>query len=222
MVTPVKHLSILAMGVFVLALPAQARAQADAPQADASRVAVTATGGITTNDQPGATYGGELTIRLSRIFDLTIGAAHLSDITADDFTAGADMIAGLVGATADARAFANVFEAGVRLRWPTGGALRPYAVIGGGVARITAEATFFRNGVETDPAALGIGLGPNLSGEVTRGLGMIGAGVDVAASKHLAIDAGIRYTGFVATSDGTPRYYVYPVLRAQFGIGVRF
>jgi len=217
MVTRRSYVTLLTIGVFVLLLPVSARAQADTP-----RASVTATGGVSVVDGAGGTYGGEVTIRLSRIVDVMIGATHLSDITADDFTNAADTIARLVGATSETRAAATVIEGGLRLRLPTTSPFRPYALIGGGVARITTEIAFFKGGATIPPGALGISLGPEFNGQFTKGSGLVGAGVDIVAGRHVAIDAGLRYSGFVAARDESPRYYVFPVLRFQVGAGIRF
>jgi len=216
MVTRLQPITILAMSVLGLAISSPALAQ------DRPRVSVMATGGVSAVDGAGSTYGGELSLRLTRMFDVTIGAARLSDITADDFSAAASRIATLAGATAEAHAAADVFEGGVRLRLPIWSAVQPYAAIGGGRTRITTETTFFKAGVETKPGALGIALGPELNSEVTKGVAFVGAGIDVSAGRHIAIDAGVRYSGIVSERDESPRYHVFPVLRFQVGIGVRF
>lgn len=210
-----KLLPVLAIAL--LALPSQARAQADA-----SRITLTVTGGVTTGDQQGGAIGGEATVRVWRMLDAVVGGSQLSDITPDDLVAGATTVATAARASAEVQQRANVFEAGVRLRIPTGTRLQPYALVGGGMARVTTDTVFRKGGAEADPNAIGIQLGRDLDHQATKTSLLLGAGVDIAIGRHGAIDAGVRFNRLFANTTDVPGDIDRDVLRLQVGVGIRF
>lgn len=217
MVTPVTRLSILATALFALALPSQALAQADT-----ARLTLTVTGGATIGDRQDGAIGGEAAIRLTRILDIVAGGSQLSDITPDDLAAGATTVAAAVAATAHVHQRANVFKAGVRLRIPTGTSLQPYALIGGGTARVTTDTVFRKGGAEADPNSIGIQLARDLDHQATKPSLLLGAGVDIALGRHGVIDAGVRFNRLFANTTDVPGDIDRNVLRLQVGAGIRF
>jgi opacity protein-like surface antigen len=213
----VTRLSILAAAVFALALPSQALAQADT-----ARLTLAVTGGATTGDRQGGAIGGEAAIRVTRMLDIVIGGSRLSDITPDDLVSGATTVAAAVAATAEVHQRANVFDAGVRLRIPTGMWLQPYALIGGGTARVTTDTVFRKGGAEVDPGNIGIQLAGDLDHQATKASLLLGAGVDLALGRHGVIDAGIRFNRLFANTTDVPGDIDRNVLRFQVGAGIRF
>jgi opacity protein-like surface antigen len=207
----------LALGVLTLTLPALARAQADT-----SRVTVSVAGGVVSiDDRSGPAIGGEAAVRLLRLVDVVFAATRFSDIATDDLVNGATTVATAARATAQTTQRARMFEAGARLRVPTGSFAQPYVIIGGGSARVSTATTFSRGGV-TDPAALGIQLGRDLDGVATRRTLWIGGGVDLSLGRHIAIDAGVRYSRWSAKPSEVPGDVTRGLLRIQAGAGIRF
>lgn len=198
-------------------MPSQARAQADVP-----RLTLTVTGAVTFGDRQGDAIGGEATVRLTRMIDVVVGGSQLSDITPDDLVAGATMVATAAGASADVHQRADVFEAGVRVRIPTGTWLQPYALVGGGTARVTTDTVFRKGGAEVDPATIGIQLGRDLDHKATKPSVILGAGLDMSIGRHLAIDAGVRFNRLFANTADVPGDVDRNVLRLQIGAGIRF
>jgi opacity protein-like surface antigen len=212
----VTRMSIVAAGLIAMALPSHAHAQADSP-----RVTLSVFGGATIGDSRGGTIGGDATLKLIRAIDVVLGVSRLSDITPDDLVAGATTVAAAVGATATVHQDANVFEAGVRLRVPTGSFAEPYAIAGGGSARITTETAFRRNGV-ADPNALGMQLGRDLDHRISKRSLLLGVGVNLLVARHAAIDAGVRYHRLFAKTSHIPGDLDRTVVRLQIGAGIRF
>lgn len=217
MAIAMKHLPLLALVACGLALPSPARAQADV-----ARVTLSATGGMTLGDQHGGTIGGEATIRLMRMIDVVIGGTRLADITPDDLVAGATTVAAATGATANVHQRASIFEAGVRLRLPNGSFAQPYVLLRGGTVRVTTETVFQRSGADVAPGTIGIQLGRDLDHQATKSLLTLGAGVDLSATRRVAVDAGVRYTKMFANTADVPNDIDRGVLRLQFGVGIRF
>jgi len=99
----------------------------------------------------------------------------------------------------------------------TGGPIRPYFIVGGGVARLSYQPTFTLGGsdVTTSLPQYGVTLGSDLTGEVTKPA-VTGAFGVIFDQRRWYVDAAFRLTSIQTEGQATN------VIRAGGGIGVRF
>jgi len=214
--------SCVALAVGMLALASAASAQTPANASDADRgyvegVLQSAFGNVTSQS-----FGAELGFTLRPNIQLFGEVGKVRDAATASIGVAAQTIAGALSQTQANVAFqvkqpVTFGVAGLKFVVPTTGALRPYALAGGGVASVTQDVAFTVGGtdVTTSLPQLGVTLGSDLSGTFTKPMIVLGAGV-VWPWQRLVVDLQYRFGRIFAEDDGIN------VSRAGIGIGVRF
>lgn len=193
-------------------------AQTDDGRFYVAGVAQSAFGPITSQS-----YGIEAGFEVAPGIDVVVEGGRVLDTTTDTLSASAAKIAGFLGSTQTGAGYSVqqpvVFgTAGLRYRFPTSGAVQPYAIGGVGMARVEKDVQFRVNGTEvTDSLAqYGVTLGSDLYGHSTELTFTIGGGALWRPTGPLVIDLQYRY-GWVGGEDET-----LSINRLGVGIGVRF
>jgi opacity protein-like surface antigen len=147
---------------------------------------------------------------------------RMSDVATSDIEAKAQLIAGALNATFQAKQPATYFDGGIVKRFSTSHNVTPYALFGLGGAKVSNNVTFAIAGTDitSQLAQHGVQLGTDLSGGYTKLFVTLGAGAHVTLTSRLIADVSYRYgrIGQNAASESK----AITTSRLQFGIGAKF
>jgi hypothetical protein len=200
---------------------APARAQGTAP-AD-SKMYAEINFGPTLGHKSDAFVGVEFGYRLTPGVDVLVDFSHMGNVGTSSLDDRAAIIANFLGGTAASAYKVNAFGFGARYRIPiTSSRFVPYVLGEVGVASVKTEVEFSVNGTTIDPATGGVQLGGDLSGSTSRGLLVIGFGVNVPFKKRFFGDLGYRYGQVFSKSLDQESLDSIPTQRIVLGAGIRF
>lgn len=207
--------------IVLLAMAARSEAQT-AASSDASRfyagVTFGATFGHKSSGSVGAEIGGQLTGPVAVFFE----GGRMMNVGTSDLDARATTIANAVGATASASYKANYFAIGVRVAPDYALPVRPYILVGGGVAQVRAETALAVNGTTVPPESVGVQFGSDLNGTERKGYFTIGGGVLYPFMTRFFADISYRYGRITADTGAIENDKGINTQRAQIGVGVKF
>lgn len=181
-------------------------------------VAQSAFGNVTSQS-----FGAEGGVTVARRIQVFGEVGQVRDTSPTSLGTSAQLIAGFLSRTQSNVGFsvkqpATFGVAGVRYVFPSGSAVEPYVLAGGGMARVQRNVTFTVGGsdVTSGLEQLGVKLGTDLSGSKTKAMLTFGGGVAWPAWRQLVVDFQFRYGRILTEDQGTN------VARAGIGLGVRF
>jgi len=221
-----RSLLVLMSGAIVLSgvADAQTRTTAAPPSPAVEKgyvegVAQSAFGNVTTQS-----YGVELGATVRPDLQVFAEFGKIKDVADTTFTGGASTIASALSRLQPAAVGFSarrpvIFVAGgVKYRPPTMLKVQPYVLGGFGFATVKNDVAFTLGGAETSAAALTqyVTFGSDLSGQSTKPLLTLGAGVTVPIWQTLVLDFQYRFGRIFADEQGIT------VNRAGVGFGVRF
>jgi opacity protein-like surface antigen len=217
--------ALLAAALLVSPMMGVAQAQAARPlSADEGQGGyVQALADATFGNLSSQSYGAEAGITVWPQLQVYVEGGRVNNVASSAFVTAAQVIAGSLGQSQSGVGFSAkepvVFgDAGVRYLIPmTDTALQPYVMAGFGIARVKQDARFTINGADVtgNLAQYNIVLGTDLSGDFTKPLLLLGAGVAVPVWRRVEVDLHYRYSRIFADQG-------YNVSRAGVGLGVRF
>lgn len=147
---------------------------------------------------------------------------RMNDVATSQIGAKAQLIAGAINATFQAKQPVTYFGAGVVKRFSTLQHVTPYALFGIGGARVSNRVTFAVAGSDVTGQLdqLGVQLGADLSGSYTKLFITLGAGAHMALTSRVIADFSYRYgrIGQNAASESN----AIATNRLQFGVGAKF
>ena len=207
----------------LLAVAARVQAQA-APVLDTSRYYAEFTGGANFSHTSSGTLGAEGGYRINGPWLVFFEAGHMFAFGSSDLDARAQNIGNAVGASPSATYKVNYFDGGIRYnpKIVFRNMFEPYLELGFGGASVTAQTTFFVNGVAVPPESLGVSLGDDLNGTVGKGFIMFGGGANYAFRGRYFADGSLRYGHVLARTGVIENDNGINTLRLQFGVGMRF
>jgi opacity protein-like surface antigen len=181
-------------------------------------VAQSAFGNVTSQS-----FGGEFGITVLPAVQVFVEGGHVNNVATAETAAAAANISSYLSQTQTGVSFGvkqpvTFGIAGVKFNIPVSGRLQPYVMGGGGVAQVKQNVTFSVGGADVtgNLTPYGVVLGTDLSGKVTKGMAVAGAGVMWSAWQRLVLDFQYRYGRIFTDGQGIN------VSRAGIGLGVRF
>lgn len=214
-----RDLSTLFIGVLVASTVAAgtANAQTDESRFYVAGVAQAAFGPVTSQS-----FGAEAGFTVAPNIDIVVEGGRVTNAATDTLSANAQTIAGFLASTQTSTGYSVqqpvVFgTAGLRYRFPTSGAVQPYAIGGIGIARVEKDVKYTVNGSDVTDSMeqYGVALGSDLYGHSNELTFTIGGGALWRPSGPLVVDLQYRY-GWVGGDDSLS------ISRLGVGIGVRF
>jgi len=208
--------------VFVALFAVAGWSEAQVPTGDESRFYAGLTLGATFGHKSSGSVGFEGGGMLGGPIGIFVEAGHMMNVGTEDLDARAQKIANAVGATASASYKVNYFAVGVRVAPDLALRARPYAVLGGGVAGVTAETALAVNGTTVPPENLGVQFGSDLNGSETKGYFTIGFGVMYPLMTRFFVDGSYRYghisakTGVIENDTGINTNRLQIIIGAKF------
>jgi hypothetical protein len=199
-------------GTLLMALPVAAQTSpSGAPMTGGAgtggRLFIGGSGGAGAVQKVGSVYGGELGFHVTDQIDVFGEGVWLQNVATRWRLGLASTVASLIqtspstvgSATIDAPAVCA--DVGARFTL-TRGRVRPYVVVGGGMAWMTLKPIFTLNGanITSSLSTFGVTLGRDLSGERTQPAYTGGLGLRMAQG-HWYIDAGLRATRIRAVDE---------------------
>jgi opacity protein-like surface antigen len=152
-------------------------------------------------------------------------AGRMGDIATTQIESKAQIIAGAINGTFQAKQPANYFDAGVVWRFQTMHHVTPYALFGVGSAKVSNRVTFAVAGsdVTSQLNQFGVQVGGDLAGSYTKVFVTAGAGVHATFRDRWISDVSYRF-GRVGqdTVSGEVIYKPISTNRLQFGAGIKF
>ena len=211
---------ILTVGMLALGGVAHAQSSASKPgDGYVEAVAQSAFGNVTSQS-----YGAEAGVTVFPNVQIFVEAGQTRNVATTAFSAAAQTMAGALSQT-QANAGFSVKEpvtfgaAGLRFLIPVADSkVQPYVMAGGGIAKVSQNATFTVGGTDVtgNLAQFNIVLGSDLSGSFTKPMFVLGGGVTYPLWQQLIADFQFRFGRILAEDSGIN------VSRAGIGIGVRF
>jgi opacity protein-like surface antigen len=213
---------IASCAIVVLAWAAPGRAQTT--PSDEGRYYAAFDAAATFGHQSSGAFGAEGGFRLSGPYTIYAEGGHMNNVGTRHLEDRALSIANAVGATASTAYKVNYFDAGIRYEpnalLPV--KMHPYVLLGFGVASVKADTAFSVNGTTVPPESLGISLGDDLGGTVSKPLFILGGGVTYPLAQRYFLDGSFRYTRIFAKTSVIEDDEAINTARLQIGIGVRF
>ena len=167
-------------------------------------------------------FGGEVGYRVMEHLDVFIEGGRMGNVGTSDLDARAQVIANALGGTASASYKVNYFDAGVRYNftqtpWPM---VHPYAMLGLGVAQVTAETVITVNGAPVTSDT--VTFGSDLNGTTRKLLFTLGGGVNVPFHERYFGDLSLRYGHISPKTADIPDDTGINTIRLQLAVGIRF
>jgi hypothetical protein len=204
--------AVVFTGTLVVALPVAAQTSASGAQVTAGGstggpVFIGAIGGAGAVQKVGGVYGGELGFHVTNHVDVFAEGVWLQDVATRRRIGIASELASVLQTTQGSAASGTVAEpalcadAAARFTF-TNGRLRPYVIVGAGMAQMTLKPVFTLGGTNVTASlpSLGITLGRDLSGTSTQPAFTGGLGVRMS-QRRWYLDAGLRATRIQATDE---------------------
>jgi hypothetical protein len=211
---------ILTVGMLACGRVANAQSSASKPgNGYVEAVAQSAFGNVTSQS-----YGAEAGVTVFPNVQIFVEAGQTRNVATTAFSAAAQTIAGALSQT-QANAGFSVKEpvtfgaVGARFLIPVADSkVQPYVMAGGGIAKVSQNATFTVGGTDVtgNLAQFNIVLGSDLSGSFSKPMFVLGGGVTYPLWQQLIADFQFRFGRILAEDGGIN------VTRAGIGIGVRF
>lgn len=191
------------------------------------RMAAQFTVGGTFGNVSSSSFGGEFDYKLGTEWQAFLEVGQMRNVASGLTEDRAGLIAGLIGASADAVARATYVDAGIKYLFPPfGGGYIPYVGLGFGVAPVETDVTFSVGGAALSEEDLlnryGVQLGNDLAGSTTKPLVMLGFGVSRAIAQRYLLDVSYRYGRIFGKSGDIEDDEAINSNRVQVGFGVRF
>lgn len=215
-----RRLSILTIALAAVACAPSAFAQTagERPRGYVEFNAQSSFGNVTSQS-----FGGEAAIAITDEIQVFVEGGRIRDAAASQIGAEAALVAGTLsqsfgGVSYQVRQPINFGAGGIRYILPVQGRVEPYVLGGFGIAQIRQDVTFAVNGSDVTSTLnqYGVVLGSQLTGTSTKGMLVLGGGVQVPLWQRLVADLQYRYGRVFTEGVGTN------VNRAGIGIGVRF
>jgi len=166
-------------------------------------------------------FGAEAFVRVAGRIAAFVEGSQLVNVP-QDYVTRAQAITTATGIPATVTGHMTTFDAGARVLGPNWAHVQAYVALGAGIARVQAATTFAVNGVTVTPDSVGIQLGPDLGGTVTKPLTTAGAGVTWSIARHLCGDVSIRQFWIAPRTSQIPGDQWVTTTRIAAGFGVRF
>ncbi|HEY6358746.1 MAG TPA: hypothetical protein VIX35_10910 [Vicinamibacterales bacterium] len=205
--------ALVIIGSLVVAVPVAAQTSVPfVPVAGtgepAGRLFLGALGGAGAVQDVSGVFGGELGLRVTSRIDLFAEGVWLQDVATRRRLGLASEVASTLQTSQGSVASGTIdvptvsADAGVRFTL-TGGRVRPYVVVGAGMARMTLKPSFVLGGsnVTASLPTYGVTLGSDLSGESTAPAFTGGLGLRMAQGRWY-LDGGLRATRIQAADEG--------------------
>ncbi len=219
--------TLVIIGSLVVALPVAAQTSTNsvvipATGGPAGRLFIGGIGGAGAVQNVGGVVGGELGLRVTDHIDLFGEGVWLQDVATRRRLGLASEVASILQTSQGSAASGTIVapavcvDAGARFTL-TGGRVRPYVVLGAGMARMTLKPTFTLGGsnVTANLTTYGVTLGSDLSGESTEPAFTGGLGVLMGQGRWY-LDGGLRATRIQAVDEGIT------AVRGTITFGLRF
>ena len=216
------RLARVVLCVFVGLLAVAGRSEAQSPAGDESRFYAGVSLGATFGHKSSGSVGFEAGGMFGGPLGVFVEAGRMMNVGTESLDARAQTIANAVGATASASYKVNYFAIGVRVAPDFALRARPYMVLGGGVAQVTAETALAVNGTTVPPETLGVQFGSDLNGSERKGYFTIGGGVMYPLMTRLFVDGSYRYGHIGAKTSVIENDQGINTNRLQIVIGAKF
>jgi opacity protein-like surface antigen len=229
--TRVVRLAAWCLVVIAVVGAADARAQTvPAAASQDSRFFADVNGGATFGAKSGSSVGLEVGARLfdgreSSGLDVLIEGGRMGTIGNAALDARAKLIADVIGGTSSASYHVTFGDIGVRYRLPMAGMVKPYVVLGVGIAKVETRSTYTVNGIDVTSQLLstyGVQLGADLTDSLNKTMVMLGGGVNVTFAGRFFGDLSYRYGQILPKTDVIELDTAVKTQRLQVGVGVRF
>ena len=217
----VRYSAAIVVGLASVAGTAHAQT-AGAPAADRGYAAVTV--GATFGHKSDSSIGGEVGYGLTDALQLFLEAGRMRNVATSDVNTRAQKIATAIGANASTVQKATYYDAGLKWRLPPYDRWRPYALLGVGAASVKTEASFSvgGNNVTSRLDQLGVQLGSDLSGTLTKIFLTVGVGTNVTFGTRFLADLGYRYGRIFPKTSDIDNDRGINTQRVQAGVGIKF
>jgi len=219
--------AVVFTGTLLLAVPVAAQtsvpgAQVTAGGATSGHLFIGAGGGAGDVQKVGGVYGGELGIHVTDHVDVFGEGVWMQDVATRWRLGLASTVGSILATSQGAVGSATIDEpavcvdAGARFTL-TNGRLRPYVIVGAGMAQMTLKPVFTLNGANITASlpSFGVTLGRDLSGVRTQPAFTGGLGLRMSQG-HWYLDGGLRATRIQATDE------VITAVRATVTFGLMF
>ncbi len=216
-----RSIAVLVLVLLAWPLPARGQARSSATTPDHGYIegnAQSAFGNVTSQS-----YGAEVGFAVTPDVQLFVEGGRVRNVATSEISASAQAIASFLSAsnanvTFTVKQPVTFVGAGVRYLVPVQSQVRPYVVVGAGVAKVRQDVRFLIGGTDITSTATqyGVQLGSDLSGDFTKPLLTLGAGVMVPLWHQLGLDLQYRYGRIFAEGQGIN------VSRAGLGIAIGF
>lgn len=181
--------------------------------------------GPTFGHKSSSAIGGEAGYTLTDALQVFLEGGRMGNVATTDVDARAQIIGNTIGASVSTVQRAAYFDIGAKYRFPKEyGKWRPYALLGVGAAGVKTTVDFAVNGndVTGQLDQLGVLLGRDLSGTVTKVFLTVGAGASMQLGKRYLVDLTYRYGRIFPRTSQIDNDQGINTHRAQAGIGIRF
>lgn len=216
-----KHFAMM-LALTLVCASGVAHAQVPAPGTDSGYVEVTA--GPTFGHKVGASIGAEGAYWVSGRLGIFAEGGWMTNVVTSSTQADAQLIASAIGGSADPKTKVGYFDAGVTYRFPRGGRMQPYVVVGVGVAHVRNDTKFSVGGTDVTGSIdqLGVQLGTDLGGSYTKPFVTAGGGVHIPFGTRWLGDISYRYGWIARDTSDNGDIAAINTNRIQFGFGTRF
>ena len=218
-------MKLYAMYAIGLALTVVCGAGTAAAQTTASdQKYIEVTGGPTFGHKAGGSIGAEGAWYFMPAIGVFVEGGYMSNVTSARTDSDAQAIASFVGLSATPKSKAGYFDAGVTYRIPMQGRLKPYALLGFGIATVSTTTQWTSGGsdVSGQLANFGVSPGTDLGGSYTRPFVTAGFGVHYPFGSRWLADVSYRYGWIGKNSADDNNIASINTNRLQFGVGARF
>lgn len=182
------------------------------------------TAGATFGHKSDSSIGGEVGYGLTDALQVFLEAGRMRNVATKDVDTRAQKIAGAILANVSTVQQAIYYDAGLKWRLPQYGMWRPYVLLGAGAARVKTEASFSVGGSDVTSRLdqLGVQLGSDLSGTLTKFFLTTGVGTNVTFGRRFLADLSYRYGRVFPKTSEIDDDQGINTQRAQVGLGIRF
>ena len=180
--------------------------------------------GATFGHKSDSSIGGEVGYGLTDALQVFLEGGRMRNVATTDVNARAQTIANAIGANVSTVQKATYYDAGLKYRLPRYGMWRPYALLGVGAASLKTAASFSVGGndVTSRLDQLGVQLGSDLSGTLTKIFLTVGVGTNITFGQRFLADLSYRYGRIFPKTSEIDNDRGINAPRVQAGVGIRF
>jgi opacity protein-like surface antigen len=180
--------------------------------------------GATFGHKSDSSIGGEVAYGLTDALQVFLEGGRMRNVATTDVNARAQKIATAVGASSSTVQKATYYDAGLKWRLPRYDRWRPYALLGVGAASLRTETSFSVGGNDATKRLdqLGVQLGSDLSGTLTKIFLTIGVGTNITFGQRFLADLSYRYGRIFPKTSEIDDDRGINAQRVQAGVGIRF